>query len=628
MRTPEPIRLSFFTTDAALPGIRIMSAAQPRLYALPDCTVQPIDAQGIMLIRVDTGAVALVDARWHQFLGELRVFRTLEDHAQVIAKRLPELQGHEKGLEEGLKQLIPRGILYSSDEVISQLERASDASFKRPPITLCIRTCDRPEFLNALLESLRDNARQFDTAWPVEILDDSKLPQSRTRNRQLADQFSDGLNIAYVGLDEQDILLDRLCREAPDDAEALRWLLDAKHPANRDKPTHGRLYNLAFIRHAGQRILLLDDDTLIKAWQLPRTKDLPRFQLMSLKGATLADKAQASEFLEPFAQDPIACHADYLGLPIADAIRKLTGASITPELIEDAAVDSIPHPYTRVGKVRYTHNGYIGDTGATTDHNRLFRLRLDLPPLLFDEQAYRRFLSTPRCVLSLSDQPELLNGTHFQHTTCAGFDLSELLPPVLPRGRSEDGLLMSLMRLLYPGDYGLRHPFALEHRLHDADPWIFAPDQLLQVIDQPTALGLWTNSLAAPAEVEPEARLNLLVESLLTAQSAGILRDRLAAILERETNQGLAFQFAVTRGELAEQSVQTPSGPKPIPPDSQWRQDMDESSRWLAEHLYHPAKLKPVYQMLDQSIEDISTFARAIPAWQRAYYKQMDVNRH
>jgi hypothetical protein len=592
-----------------------------RLYALPDCSIQPIDSRSIMLIRLDTGAVALVDARWRGFLHHLRRFRTLKDHVARLVREIPELRGHEQGLEQGFAQLVPRGIFYSADEVIAQIDASrARTPAEQKPLTLCIRTCDRPDFLRRLLNSLVDNAKTFGGCWPIEILDDSKTIESQHANQALSREFASDLTLTYVGQEEQEKMIKRLCHQAPEDCESLRWLMDAQHPANQHQATYGRLYNLAFMRHAGKRILLIDDDTVLRAWQQRNRQKQPRLQLLSTSSDTFTAPEKAYAALESFNTDPIAAHANILGLPIAAALEQITEQPFSAEMIAGLDIASVPHPYAHLERIRYTHNGFLGDTGTTSDHHYFLRLRLTAPEMLLDNEQYQHFRQSPRCAFSGANAPELLSGTHFHHTTCAGIDLSGTMLPVLPKGRSEDALLGAFLRLLYPGDYGLRHPFALEHRLHNAKPWNFAVDDIIsQSMDTSTALSLWANLLAAPAEVTPEQRSQLLCDSILTADDKGILRDRLRAMLERHLAESLAFQFAVTRSELGAAQVPTPEGVRDIPTASLWRQELAAFSQWLAKSLHKTDTCFTTDEPIEWMSKEIRTFANAMPAWQRAY---------
>lgn len=603
-----------------------MPETQQTLYALPDCQMQYIDARGLALIRIDNGAVALMDAGWRAFLRDLRVFRTLEEHAKAICARLPELRGHEAELAEGFRQLLPRGVLYSADEVVAQMEtsRALAPDAERP-LTLCIRTCERPRNLQQLLESLRDNARRFETRWPIEVLDDSREPASRDANRALCEAFAADLALAYVGAEEQEAMLAALCARHPEDSEALRWLLDAAHPDHVGKPTHGRLYNLAFLRHAGQRILLLDDDASLTAWRRPDVRPEPRFHLISGVSAAFASLEQARAALVPYERDPIADHANCLGLPVAEAIVRLTGQVPTPALFAGLPLDLVPHPYARPGRIRYTHNGFFGDTGTTSDHARLFDLGRTLPAVVANPELYKKFCQAPRFDFTAADRPELINGTHFHHTTCAGIDLAAFIPPVVPHGRSEDALLAGLLRLLHPGDYGLCLPFALEHRLHQASPWIFEPSALQQVPDLAAVLGHWVNHLVAPAEVEPAHRLRLLMESVATMARADLLQTRLHAIIERMANEDLTYQLAATQRALPAGGAaanDSPTSPPALPADNPYRVDIERIAQWVAEHLQDPSLRDDVYAHLPELAAGIQRFTQALPAWQRAFEAQ------
>lgn len=596
-----------------------MSDSHERLYALPDCTIQPVDSRAIMLIRIDTGALALVDARWRGFLHELRRFRTLKAHAATIARKVPELRGQEQSLERNFSQLVPRGLLYSSDEVIAQIKAAQAFASQEPrPLTLCIRTCDRPDFLRRLLNSLVENAHRFQTRWPIEILDDSKTLDNQRANQALAQAFLSDLTLTYVGLEEQEAMIQQLCNRMPEDCDALRWLMDAKHPANQHHATYGRLYNIAFMRHAGERILLIDDDTELQVWQWPRVTSTPSLQLLSIQGAAFQNPEAAYQALQQAEFDPIGAHAVSLGQPLGSAIPSLLDQQPMTDLIQGIPIDAVPHPDARLGVLRYTHNGFLGDSGATSDLNFLLRLRADIPSCVLDSKAYQDFKASPRCVFSNASRPELISGTHLHHTTCIGLDLHDLIPPVLPRGRSEDALLGALLRFLYPGDFGLRLPFALEHRIHEARAWAFEQDNVIDSTDPATALGLWTNLLPSPAEITPIQRLELLRDSILVGLEDGQLKKRLRAMLIRSANESLTLQFRYAHLELNATQVTIDQTVMDIPHNSAWRNDIRSINEKIAYFLrdFNPDQYQIAH--LDEIYQAMGEYAQALPAWKRA----------
>lgn len=594
-----------------------MGISSPRLYALPECNVSLIDARSLILVRLDNGAVAAVDAQWRTFLEHLKVFRSLADHARAITSKHPELQGQEKAIEANLQQLSASGIFYAADEVTAQIAACRPPNPPSlPPLTICIRTCDRPDFLQQLLASLVANAQAFGHRWPIAILEDSRNADLRDRNCEIAQRFADSLSLEYLGIDQQQAFVAELALVFPEHEASLRWLLDPLHPDNQHAPSHGRLYNLAFLLHAGQRILLLDDDALINAWQWPDSSQTPKFALTGGGTYPFLSAQGAFERLTPYGEDPLAEHDNYLGQPLADVMSSMGRGLLSPSCVANQPFYVAPHPYAHPGRIRYTHNGSVGDSGTTVDQHLLYSLHYFLPELIVNPAAYLEFKAAPRCLSNIARTPTLLGGTHFQHTTCAGFDLTELMPPVIPRERGEDGLFGALLRLLYPQDYGLHLPFGMEHRITEAHPWQLSGDFTQ---DPSSILKDWVNQLAAPAEVTPVQRLRLLVDSVLMAQSDGFLTERLHQMHKTQTLVSKAEQFSLVQAALAETRVTTRHGEHIIASQSPWRSDLMAISKKLLGQLQHPERVALEPTLIAKHASTIVQFVQCITAWQLAF---------
>ena len=577
------------------------------LYALPSYRVQPIDGRSLMLLRLDSGAVAALDARWQPFLGLLETFRTLAEHAQVIASRVPELRGQEAALTGALEQLVPRGVFISSDEVLARLA-PSDNPPPPSPVTVCIRTCDRPQLLERLLASLQANADTFAKQRRYEVIDDSRQPASIQRNRQLIEQFSRTLHLEYVGRAEQQALIDALCAELPEDTHALRWLLDSEHPDHADQPTYGVLYNQLFLRHAGQRILMLDDDAVLKAWQHPDTEWTPWFALGAGIGTAYTQADSAFAELQPYSADPLDAHVRALGGDVGSGIAASTGEVATQSCLHNSAFVSAPHPYALDGRIRYTLNGLLGDTGSTTDHLLLYYAPELIPQIIESDERYHRLRTSPRCAFTGTRRGLLTGVSHFHHTTCAGLALDPLIAPVIPIGRGEDAMLGNLLSYLYPEDFGLRLPFGLEHWPEQPRPWALAPEQIASPPSACSVMTMWLATLRAPVEVTPQARLHLLGESLAASADSGVLSARVQDLIQRRLHETLIDQFAITQQSLAVKGAISDA----------WRHEITKISQWLAKRLHDSTALLPP-QQIDALAATIQRYGETLGAWERAF---------
>jgi hypothetical protein len=592
-----------------------MSELSTPCYALPPFSIHAIDANSIMLVRSDTGAVAAIDARWRHFLGALQTFRTLSDHAREIVRIQPELQGQEAALEQALQQLIPRQVFYSSTELLTQLQRA-DTENHTQSITVCIRTCDRPERLGQLLASLVENAQTHGNTWRYEICDDSKNTSFCEHNRQLATDYSTQLTIDYYGRAEQQHFCQTLIARQPQHADTLQWLLSADHPLNQNVPTYGLLYNHVLLRYAGTRVLLLDDDALLQAWGFPETHWHPQFGPIPGISRVYTDFGQAQNDLQRFDYDPIALHAQTLGVSLPVATQQLAQQALSAQCCNHVPLANTVHPTATKSIINYTLNGLLGDTGTFGDHALLWRGRNLIADVLSSDTRYQQFYSAPRCAFNGTSRPLCTNSAYFHHTTCAGIDLSTLTPPVIPTERGEDTLLGTLLRYLYPHNIGLRLPFGMPHRPHDARPWIFDAAAWQPDFSAANLLTILIQQLRAPADLSAPAKLALLQETIHSVSDHELgLAHHLSTLAQVNWHTHLIQDFATLQYVLGQKSSFC----------AQWRQDITTLRTQALTQLQQPRLLQA--SEFSQQAVLIQRYAMALPVWQTAYSEQCELNR-
>lgn len=583
-----------------------MTASDPSadLYAIPPCSITMVDRNSILLIRRDTGATAALDARWQPLLNPLRVFRTLREHAVVIAASSPQLKGQEAQLEQALRTLVPRRLLVSASELIARYRDA--ASVEPPPVAVCIRTCDRPRALHRLLDSLCANQVAYGSDWAIEVFDDSRDPQSIRENRRLVDEAAARLRLTYVGREAQSELIATLCEAAPEDAPHLHWLLSSDHAEHQGQPTHGVMSNHLFLRHAGARVIMVDDDAVPRGW----TVDDPDWHLVFSNtrgmGTAFLTTEEATAALRPYEGDPLALHARVLGCSLSQAAERLAGAEWTAESLVGQPYEWAAAPRPEQARVRQTVNGVLGDTGSAGDHALLFQAPNVIAPIIQDEDAYQRFRQAERCAFTGGPGPTLFNTASFHHATCAGVDLGPYIGPLMPAGRGEDEMLGTLLRFLYPQDYGLSLPIGVEHRPAETRTWRFSPDLQALPPTPPLAMALWMARVPAPGDLPPRERLELLAQTILWNSARGELADTLGNILATEHGDVLGTTLAGARGTLTTITRGCAS----------WREDVAALGQRAAAALQREEAVDPGVK--SRVAGQLLRYAQALPAWNRA----------
>jgi hypothetical protein len=577
------------------------------LWALAPVSVKPLGGGKVTLLRRDNGAVATLDAQWRPFLGRLHVFRTLQGHAASIAGSVPSLRGRELFIRRGLETLIPSGVLVHAAEILDRLETGPGPNDHRGPVTLVITTCDRPECLERLLRSLARNREAFGGDWSCEVIDDSRANDSRRRNAELVAAAASRFPATYFGLEDQEAFIDGICEQVPAAAEHLPWLLSGRHPDHADAATYGVPVNLALLRHAGARIVLVDDDTVVNPWIRPDAEGGIRFDNHTAMPWVLTNGLEgAARRLQRFGEDPVAAHGASLGA----SVREVLGSLGKPGGIGESLAGADYRLVTLLdasSRVRFTQNGLLGDPGTMSDLLVFMPGSEFLKAGAIDDDGYREFLQAPRCVFTGQRWPALRNTLKFQRATFAGMDLDPYMAPVLPHGRGEDAMIGALARFLYPRDLRLRLAFGLEHRPDGGREWAIAPQTLAY---HPSAVEMVTQWIAAtglPVDFcDPADRMDVLARTLRAALARGGGAD----ILHRTAARYRELLVDYT-GALKRSLAMTPNG------CDAWKKRVTDVLEFAAGELRNPPPEKDAATA--QELERVARYAAAVPAWNRAF---------
>lgn len=197
-------------------------------------------------------------------LDSTRAFRTLDEHAFDVARRLPQLAGRSAAVRPVLENLAARGLLVDDAGFLARLDGRSARATVAPFRALVVRTCDRPARLAALLETLAANEAAHRGGHRLVVIDDSRDADAVARNAEVVRSHAaaariDARHIAPAGWARA---LERWRRAVPEAAPAIDGLL-ARDAAGQPRAGGGKAFNLALLLSAGARFAILDDDFLL-----------------------------------------------------------------------------------------------------------------------------------------------------------------------------------------------------------------------------------------------------------------------------------------------------------------------------------------------------------------------------
>jgi hypothetical protein len=457
-------------------------------------------------------------------LDATRRFRTLDEHARDVSLRIPTVSGREDAARAMLEQLIRRGLVVSADDWIAGLARAPIGAGAPAPFRgVAIRTCDRPDRLARLLDTLADNEARHAPGHRYLVIDDSRDAAAVDCNAALARDLAAraGVEVRHVRPSDWSRALVAWRRARPDAIAAIGALLD-REPGAGTAFGGGRALNLALLLAAGARVALLDDDFLLPVHGAgdadgrirldPERGPVTRFH--AGVEAALADGA-------PWPGEPFAAHLDWCGRTLGeilagDGARRpnrgdLRGLEL-PMLGELAA--GTPIIATVLG-----HRGHSGSGGR----DWLFLLGADeRAELVRDRDRYLATLARP-CVVHADREFALARRSHF---TPFLVDAAGLVAPTLATGRNEDYLLGGLNAALRPEARVLRAPATIGHEQPTSGP----PRPPRAVAERPGLAEFIADWLARDANeiraADPARRLVAIADRLSDlAESAAATRE-------------------------------------------------------------------------------------------------------
>ncbi|MEM9532916.1 MAG: hypothetical protein AAGA23_18490 [Pseudomonadota bacterium] len=459
-----------------------------------------------------------------------RRFLTLEEHTQRIAQRIPALKDKQHAIGKVFEFLQNRGLVVEAGAMLEQLQ--AEPRSVAAPAGLVIRTCDRPQELARLAESLAAYEAQTGRGLTYFVVDDSR--RTAEENDAALSSLKDAGRPVHR-LDRS--WRQRLCATLPQPAVAAPLL----GLADDDEATCGGAWNTAVLLTAGRRFLMLDDDFVLDSRRAPEARDSllgisePRHVPMHFSGK---DMAELEENLTAGPEDLLAQHLEVCGQSPGALLSGELGLAAAPGMLRGASYGRIASLLAGQA-IRTTAAGAWGDWRMDTHLWLYLADGADTAPLRTDLRSYR----------ALTHRPVLYHGfpqaqlAEISNFTPLAFDNTTLMPCTVPTGRGEDFAFAAWLRYLYPDSLSLHLPAGLRHERPPGSmespvatgyvPWFarFVGEYALSRMDQCQAR-------------RPEDRIRSL---------AGLLADLAAA--DRTTQETLVAQFlAMLRSQVIEQA--------------------------------------------------------------------------
>lgn len=452
--------------------------AQPTRQRPPRYIARPFEAHPVgeqaMLLAAGDETAHRVPLFYAQALSHCDRFKPLDEHVASLMQAFAIPANQQPAVRQGLEGLVQRDLLRSEKRVFDQLGENQTATPAAPVETLCIRTCQRPADLLALLNSVGRHAIGAGLR-RVLVLDDGP---DHAASRASADAIRAAtlpaeLEIVHIDRTLRAQLIETVAATAGNDRAALRWLFEGD--ADDADASYGSNLNLALLLTAGQRFLMIDDDALLEPFQLqaPTPSLSLRIQHRFETRFPRPGENERAQY-EAANINPLTAHGEILGSSIA-ALARQHGLQ-DGHLLRELSPQMI-HEFSLRPRLRLTTNGTLGDSG-TGDMAWLYSLPAEaLQAWLAGPEIYRQ-QAFGRRVARATLETQIASSISLMTTTLTGVDNRELLLPVGAKGRGEDLMFGAGIRYLYPGTPCAALPWMLPHRLRSIRQW--EPEQLFR----------------------------------------------------------------------------------------------------------------------------------------------------
>lgn len=472
-----------------------------------------------LLHRPETGAKMLVQPDVAQALSLCTNFRSLDSHTDTILTAMPHLAAHRENTLQTLQSIRDSGILESSDEAWQRLVSNEQAGSIAKSCRIFIPTCDRPEALQRLLDSVTKITlpEAIEGIW---IIDDSRNLQSEQDNRGIVTTIQSKFEIPVIHFDSgsRNRLIAHL-KANSDAAEEIDWLLDRGVWGN--IATYGIARTLALLLSIGKHAIMLDDDILLDSVLPPLATGGLQFDSGEGREAVFyASKEEMHQHALPSEVGVLSGMLDYLGGSVGSILQRHMK---TPSALRGSDGAHLAR-FGRDGFIAITQCGYWGDAG-TISGNWIFHLSHKSIERLLAESGLEERLKAQATWTGYKNPSITPYGVM---SAVTGLDNSRLLPPYLPAGRGEDVLFGIMTQRIHPESGVFNLAAAVPHLPVDErqDRANLAP---IDVTPHLSLLGDWLGREADDRwGVDPDMHLSSVAEDI--SRLAGMSTPALEAL--------------------------------------------------------------------------------------------------
>lgn len=442
----------------------------------------PIADDTLLVRSKSRNGSVVIAANIFQALSICTSFDHNDRQLKKIITHSPWLTNKETELQQIINTLIQSSVIITADSLIAGMQSSNQVHKLAPhACPVFITTCDRPEALERLLDSVVLDCTEQAEKWEVTIIDDSRSEASMVANQQIINRFHSSqsqISLRYHNSESNRALLRVSEASNPDTHKAATFLTTGIPKLQ--LPTYGAARNRALLLAGASKLIMIDDDVVVEMCHHPDEDSSVKLGSNRRYTHFFDPKQSHTNFCETSSSGSVlTALSQHLGLTLSDSLQHSGTSQLSEDSIHNESMLSL-HALSPNSEVILGTCGVIGDPGTASNRWILDLSRDELQNLIHSEQTYRQGVTQRHLISS-----QLKNTYHTDFaliSTVTGIDGRKLLPPYFPVLRNEDFLFGRMVKFLHPNSVIFDQPWFVPHLPVDNRSWspddIFKPEKM------------------------------------------------------------------------------------------------------------------------------------------------------
>lgn len=421
------------------------------IYASVGGVALPLSHEELVFMNRDTGENHVMTNQVLHALSLCQEFKPLDQHVFAISQALPELSEQVHAIQQVTDFLIKNKLLLEDKSWQQDLSEGSTQQ-NIESSGIVVRTCNRPDQLQRLLQSLVKYQSSFNTSFPVQIYDDSSTEKFEQELKDICKSFKKDLTINFYGSKWQEQFVTMLKTEFVNQHDTIDWLLEAKENIF----TGGRVWNFSLLNNAGKKFLFFDDDYIFESRIVSKESKLldlnDRHDLSVGFSLSLSDIRQSSVEYE---HDVLTQMLNSCGQTVGNW---LSTSDVEFKSVENQSLLELQRINSN-SVIKSVGNGTWGSPRSNSNYWLYYLQGEQKQEFWKSREIYLDNIEASN-LMHYSQDYEFLSLTKFSPSA---IDNSTMLPFAVPVNRVEDHFFNAVSLFCYPNQVSLHCPFMMGH---------------------------------------------------------------------------------------------------------------------------------------------------------------------